>query len=140
MKVQHHALTGLIGGALLAMVGFGELHPGLTIAYVVLLGVFIDLDHFIIARVNGGSWRAVRFCLSNPVRAITNQYEIFIGGKEITAEQRLVTHTAILVTGTAIASIHSSWLAILTAIAFGSHILGDLCIYILQDSVEAEQK
>ncbi|AEH37217.1 hypothetical protein [Halopiger xanaduensis] len=97
----------------------------LIVAYAVALGVFIDLDHFLIARFKTGSWDAVRFCLSNPTAAVADQDRIF-GRGDVGVLSRLLSHlllAGILVSLLALASVP---LAILTGAVLYVHIVCDV--------------
>lgn len=100
--------------------------PGLAvIVYGTALGVFIDLDHFLIARFKTGSWNALRFCLVNPLAAFTDQDRIFSRG-DVGALTRLLSHlllTGILVPALALTSLP---LGIVTAAVLYAHIVTDV--------------
>jgi len=54
----------------------------------------IDLDHFLIARLKTGNWDAVRFCLTDPGAAVTDQSEIFDPG-DVGVLSRLLSHVVL---------------------------------------------
>ncbi len=87
--------------------------------------MFIDLDHFLIARFKTGTWNALRFCLVNPLAAFTDQDRIFDRG-DVGALSRLLSHlllTGVLVPTLALASLP---LAVVTAAVLYVHIVTDV--------------
>ncbi len=94
------------------------------VAYGVAVSVLIDLDHFLLARVQAGDWSHLRRALSNPPRALWDQAWV-LEGVEL-ERQRLATH---VVVGSAL--VGGLWplapdLALLTAALVGAHVLADL--------------
>ncbi|MFB6299663.1 MAG: hypothetical protein ABEH65_05320 [Halobacteriales archaeon] len=57
----------------------------------VTVGVGIDLDHFIVSRVQTGDWRVLKRCFRNPSLLVFDQSAVF-GEEELTALQRLLSH------------------------------------------------
>ncbi|PSP77762.1 hypothetical protein BRC81_09735 [Halobacteriales archaeon QS_1_68_20] len=95
-----------------------------VVAYGVAVSVLIDLDHFLLARVQAGDWTHLRRALSDPARALWDQAWV-LEGVEL-ERQRLATH---VVVGTAL--VVGLWLvtpalARLTAALLGAHVLADL--------------
>ena len=97
-----------------------------ALAWAVAVGVLIDLDHFIIARLRTGNWKSARFCLHNPYRALTDQHLIFELG-DVGVLERLLSH--LLLTGLALALLVyiSVPIAILTGVVLYVHIVSDVC-------------
>ncbi|ELY74525.1 hypothetical protein [Natrinema pallidum] len=96
-----------------------------VVAYGTAVGVCIDFDHVLIARFKTGRWDAVRFCLSNPRAAVTDQSEIFEPG-DVGVLSRLLSHVVIagvVVPATAAVSLP---LAIVTGVVLYTHLLTDL--------------
>ena len=96
-----------------------------VVAYGTALGVFVDLDHFLIARLKTGSWDPLRFCLQNPIAAVAEQDRIF-GSGDVGVLSRLLSHHLIggvLVVATASLSVP---LAIVTGVVLYVHVLCDL--------------
>ncbi|MFB6180011.1 MAG: hypothetical protein ABEI77_09840 [Halorientalis sp.] len=99
--------------------------PLLVVAYAAALGVLVDLDHFLLARVNTGRWRATTNVIRNPQLLVFDQESIFETG-EVGAVQRLESHvviTVVLVVG---------WLpiapslAIVSGVVLVGHIVSDV--------------
>lgn len=93
--------------------------------FAAVVGVGIDLDHFLLARANTGDWRALRRCLRDPRIVVLDQSAILREG-EVLPFQRLASHLAIggpLVAATALASPYLAWLAALTLWA---HLVADV--------------
>jgi len=97
----------------------------LLVGYGAAIGVLIDLDHFLLARLNTGSWRATRAVLREPRLALFEQGSIFATG-EVGAIQRLWSHlviTTVLVGGLLPVS---QYVALLSGAVLVSHILSDI--------------
>ncbi len=118
---------------------FGYSIPAVVvIAYGTAVGVIIDLDHFLIARVKTGSWEAVRFCLSNPTATIADQSRIFEPG-DVGVFSRLLSHIVIGGVAVPVIALASVPLAILTGVVLYVHLLADLVwdITLLEDHAAA---
>lgn len=112
--------------------------PAVVVAYGVAVGVFIDLDHFLIARFKTGNWDAVRFCLSNPGTVVADQSQIFDPG-DVGVLSRLLSHVVIGGLAVPAIAVVSVPLAIVTAGVLYAHLLADLVwdIYLLEDQADA---
>lgn len=123
---KHHLVVSALVGALAAAVaGLTPLESGVLVAYAAAVGVAIDLDHFPIARLTTGDWRALRFCLSHPSAALLDQSRIFEEG-EVTPHHRLLSHLIVgglLVAATALAD---AFLAAVTAVVLYAHLVTDV--------------
>lgn len=97
----------------------------LVVSYAAALGVLVDLDHFLLARVNTGNWRATRAVLRNPRILLFDQEAIFEAG-EVGAVRRLVSHAAITVALVAGLFPWSSYLALVSGVVLVGHILSDV--------------
>lgn len=108
-----------------------------VIVYGTAVGVFIDLDHFLIARFKTGRWDAVRFCLSNPAAAVGDQSEIFEPG-DVGVLSRLLSHVVIAGIVVPVIALLSVPLAIVTGVVLYAHLLADLVwdIALLEDHVK----
>ncbi|EMA40246.1 hypothetical protein [Halobiforma nitratireducens] len=95
------------------------------VAYGTALGVLIDLDHFLIARLKTGQWDAVQFCLHNPRAAVADQRRIFDAG-DVGLLSRLLSHLLIVGAVVPLLALGSRSLAVLTAGVLYVHILTDV--------------
>lgn len=95
------------------------------VGYAAVLGVAIDLDHFLVARYNAGDWRALRTCLARPTIVLFEQTAIF-EPDEVWPLQRLLSHAVLggaLVFGLRFVAPR---LAALSALVLYAHVLADL--------------
>lgn len=97
----------------------------LVVGYVAALGVLIDLDHFLIARWNAGTWRATRNVLRNPGIVLFDQEAIFTDD-EVGPVERLVSHTIITVCLVGGLLAVDPYLAGVSAVALIGHICSDI--------------
>jgi hypothetical protein len=98
---------------------------GVVVLYGTAAGVFIDLDHFVIARFKTGTWASLKFCLADPRAAFVDQDRIFQQG-DVGALSRLLSHlllAGVIVPGLALESIP---LALVTGIVLYVHIVTDV--------------
>lgn len=131
MYSKHHAVVSLVVGTALVFalapttLGDVRLPSFVLVAYAVAIGVFIDLDHFVIARATTGDWRSLRFCLRRPVAAFTDQDRIFDSG-DVGALSRLLSHLLLSGALVAVLAVASVSLAVLTAVVLYVHIVTDV--------------
>ena len=94
------------------------------LSYGLLLSVFIDLDHFLIARLKTGSWSYLTRALRHPIGAFTEQGAVF-PDVEMNLE-RLVSH--VLIGGALFGLLRraSLPLAVFSAIIVTAHVLADV--------------
>lgn len=85
------------------MVGFGlaavlqtKIQSFLLVAYLTALGTFVDLDHYVIARIRRGSWEPLRRSLGDPRMALFDQDAIFEDG-DVGQWARLASHVLLTV-------------------------------------------
>ena len=92
---------------------------------MVVLGVGIDLDHFVIGRINRGDWSNLTRCLRSPSQVFIDQASIFERG-DIWRDQRLLSH--LLIGGVLIGLVWfiSEYLAFVTAVTIYTHVIADL--------------
>lgn len=101
MYSKHHAVVSALVATALALtfswrtVAFAQLPVIAVVLYGTALGVLIDLDHFLIARVKTGGWDAIRFCLANPAAAVADQNQIFDRG-DVGVLSRLLSHVVLI--------------------------------------------
>jgi hypothetical protein len=125
MYSRSHAIISVIIGVPLAVTA-PEFHQQLYILiYVVVLGVGIDLDHFVIGRINRGDWSNLTRCLRSPSQVFVDQASIFERG-DIWRDQRLFSH--LLIGGVLIGLVWfiSEYLAFVTAVTVYTHVIADL--------------
>ncbi|WP_121822700.1 hypothetical protein [Halostella salina] len=93
----------------------------------VLLSVFIDLDHFLVARRHAGDWSHLRACVRDPVFAFTEQDEVFEGIPEQQIQlERLLTHAVVGGALTAALALVSVPVAVFAAVVVYAHVVADL--------------
>ena len=128
---KHHAVVSLVVAGVLSyalppVVVAGESIPAaVVVGYGTALGVLVDLDHFLIARLKTGTWDAVRFCLRNPTAAVADQSRIF-GHGDVGMLSRLLSHLLIIGALAPALSLASVPLAILTVVVLYAHLVTDV--------------
>ncbi len=135
MYSRHHALVSLVVGTGFVIATDTEI---ILIGYAVLLGTFIDLDHFPIARYNQGSWAAFRFCLNHPVHALFDQSDIFTL-EDVDPDQRLLSHVLLGGILCLVLIFVDTSMAILTAVVLYFHILMDLLADLRREATPAHR-
>lgn len=129
MKSPEHAVLGAVASGLLVLalpVSF-PVEAAALLVYGVSLSVFVDLDHFLVARYHAGDWSHFRRCATDPVFAFTRQEEVFDGVDTRTLEtHRLLTHA--LVGGALVGALAlvSPTYARFTAAVLYVHVVADL--------------
>jgi hypothetical protein len=130
MKSSEHALVGAVVGVAAVLALFPAAPPGTQAALWaggVFLSVFIDLDHFLIARRMAGDWSNLRRAVSNPRVGLVDQEQVFVDVDEPTLRQyRLLSH--LIVAGVLVASLSQveGRLAVLVAVLLYAHVVADL--------------
>jgi len=124
MYSRNHALLSALIGVPIA-INSPSYHPVIIWIYVVVIGVGIDIDHFVVARFNRGDWKNARRCLQNPSLIFVSQQAIFDSG-DLWRDQRLLSHLIIggMLT-TSFLMIDLYW-ALGTGMTVYIHILSDL--------------
>jgi hypothetical protein len=122
---RDHALLSAVLGLAVAGLAPPDASPALLWLYVVGLGVGIDVDHFLVARLERGDWRNLRRCLADPSRVLLDQPSIFEAG-DLWRDQRLLSHA--LVGGALVAALWpvADYWALATAAALYVHVVADL--------------
>ncbi len=127
MKSTEHAVVGAVVSALgVRAVGDHLSRPWKAAlwCYGVFLSVFIDLDHFVLARYYTGDWEALFEALTTPKRAFTAPEWLF---SDVTMRaERLLSHTIIggvLALGSFFIA---PFLACFTVVVVYAHVLCDL--------------
>jgi len=127
MYSKAHLLISLaVGAAVAALTGQPPALAAGTVAYAAVLGVGIDFDHFLIARLNTGNWDALLGVVRNPRRAVFDQRDIFDEGEDVTRIQRLLSH--VVLGGVLVAVLYpfSAYVALVSAVVLYVHVLSDL--------------
>lgn len=130
---SHFLISVVVGIMVAAAVGATLPRTAFLIAYAGAVGVLIDLDHFLLARLNTGGWRAARACLADPSLVLLDQDDIFEDG-EVGSYRRLLSHALIggaLVGGLALVD---SFLAVFTAVVLYAHVVSDLVAEVREES------
>ncbi len=95
------------------------------LAWAAVVGVGIDLDHLLVARLNAGDWSALRGLLRNPTAAVFDQDAIF-AEDDLWARQRLLSHHVLGGLLVLVLLPVSVYLAVFTALVLYAHVLADL--------------
>lgn len=125
-SVEHATIGAVVSTLATAFLARGRSFPvKLALwSYGLLLSVFIDLDHFLIARLKTGSWSYLTRALRHPIWAFTEQGAVF-PDVEMNLE-RLVSH--VLIGGALFGLLRraSLPLAVFSAIIVTAHVLADV--------------
>lgn len=127
MRSSEHAIIGaVVGAAVIPVLARSRSFPAKLAlwSYGVLLSVFIDLDHFVIARVKTGSWSYLVRAVRRPLWALTEQSAVF-PDVEMTLE-RLASH---LLVGSVLGMVFRRFsrpLAAFTMVVVYAHVLADV--------------
>ena len=95
------------------------------VPYAILLGVGVDLDHFLIAWYNAGEPRAIRAGLSNRRLLVLDQDQLF-EDDEVSSQERLLTHALVAGALTPATWLLSPVLGVATAVTLYVHLLSDI--------------
>jgi hypothetical protein len=127
VKSLEHAAVGFVVGTAAAFV---LSPPGGVVALValaVLLSVFIDLDHFVLARFERGDWSNLRLAVTNPRIGLLEQEKVFEDFPREFNLKRLLSHQ--LIGGVAVAGLvlaGNLLLAGFVGVVIYAHIVCDL--------------
>ncbi|ADJ13603.1 hypothetical protein [Halalkalicoccus jeotgali] len=127
MRSHEHAAIGALCSALAAaLLARGRSLPTKLAlwTYGLLLSVFIDLDHFVIARLKTGSWSYLTRAVRHPIWAFTEQESVF---PDVRMKlERLTSH--VLIGGALVLAFRpaSRLLATFSAVVVYAHVLADL--------------
>lgn len=130
MYSPEHAAVGTLVSALGVAVlwsttGFGALALAALFVWGILLSVFVDLDHYLLARLHAGDWSHLRAALADPRAALSDQEGTFESVEDIVS-RRLLTHHllgAALVVALLALSVP---VAVFTAAVLYAHVVCDL--------------
>jgi hypothetical protein len=130
MKSPEHAVLGAIASGILVAVLSGisvPLEAAVLFAYGLVLSVFVDLDHFLVARYHAGDWSHLRRCVTDPVFAFTEQEQVFEGVDTRTLEvHRLLSHVLLGGALVGVLALFELIYALFTAVVLYVHVVADL--------------
>jgi hypothetical protein len=130
MKSPEHAVVGAVVGTAAVGVLFADAPLTTQVAIWaggVFVSVFVDLDHFLIARRMAGDWSNLRRAVSNPRVGLVDQEEVFVDVDEPRLRQyRLLSHLLVGGVLVAVLSQVESRLAVLAAVLLYAHVVADL--------------
>lgn len=91
----------------------------------VVVGVFVDLDHFVVARLTDGDWRSFRRLLANPTLPFGDASELFVDS-DFDGLDRLLSH--LLIAGAVVGglAVVAPVLAVVAAVSLYVHLLADV--------------
>lgn len=126
MESSEHAVVGAVVSALGVLLLRGRsLTTRLALfVYGLSFSVFIDLDHFLWARLQEGDWSHFTRAVTNPKWAFAEQEDVF-EGVDIDF-QRLLSHAVIGGATTLAFWVFSPAIAIYNAVVVYAHVLADL--------------
>lgn len=131
MLSKHHLLLSIAAGGALLLFTPSTLPIWLVLGVATGMGVLIDLDHFLLARLNQGDWRALTRGLRNPRLLVLDQDQLF-DVDALWARQRLLSHAiigSVLVGGLVAAGSRfalAPWVGLVAAVTLWVHLLADL--------------
>jgi len=125
MYSRNHALLSAVLGIVLVAASPSDVSAPLLWTAVVCLGVGIDVDHFLLARLNRGDWHNLRRCLRRPRLVVTDQRSIFEPG-DLWRDQRLLSHALIGGLFTTVFWPFDRFWAIAVAATLYVHVVADL--------------
>jgi hypothetical protein len=123
VKSSGHFLVSVVVGA--ALVPVVTLHPALVVGLAVGVGVGIDFDHFLLARLNTGSWRALAGVVRNPRLVFAGQDDIF-EQNEVWRIQRLLSHVVIGSVAVPVLVVFHRPVGIVVGASLYAHVVTDL--------------
>lgn len=125
MYSRHHFVISVTVGVILGFSLASSLQLAVAMSlYAGVLGVAIDLDHFVIARLHTGSWRTALSVIESPFSALTDQEEIF-EDEEVLREDRILSHLLISPVLVLAVSVFDPTWAWVTGVVLYLHILTD---------------
>lgn len=125
MYSRVHAALSLVVGVALAAVAPSATSRATVVAVALVVGVGVDVDHFVIARLNTGSWRHLLDCIRHPRRLVLDQAGIFEVG-DVYRAQRILSHNVIGGVGVGLAWVLDPFIALVVGVTLYVHVLTDL--------------
>jgi len=125
MYSRGHAVVSALVGLPVAGVAPADASPVLAWVAVVVLGVAVDLDHFLLARYNRGDWAPLRRCVRDPALVVAGQDAIFEPG-DLWRDQRLLSHALLGGALVAVVVPVGTYWALVAGVALYAHVVADL--------------
>jgi hypothetical protein len=128
MKSPEHATVGAVVSWIAQKKFGGDLSRRkrlLLWGYGVFLSVFIDLDHFVIARKLEGDWTHLKRAIFNPKIGLVEQEKVFEDLPDFEGE-RLLSHLFIGGALVLLFAILAPFVAAFTAVVVGTHMFCDV--------------
>lgn len=127
--VEHLTISTLLG----IPVAYFALYPEWDLmmflfywAIAIPSGVLIDLDHFLLARINRGSWEDLQNAVRNPADIMIDNQKI-MSENALTSSQRYFSHLLIFVTVPyTVRVLGYEMIASVIAVIMMAHILSDV--------------
>lgn len=137
----HFVVSLAIGLALLAVAPptVLGLPAAVLVPYAVVVGVGIDLDHFLIAWYNTGEPRAIRAGLADPRLLVFDQGNLF-EETEISSHERLLTHAVVGGVATPATWVLTPTLGLATGLTLYAHVLTDLGWRVYRERIGAVER
>lgn len=127
MESTEHLVAGIVPTVGWTAVYAGDYSAAALIGlavYGVALSVFVDLDHFLLARFRAGDWSHLRSVLASPRDAVRGQEWIF--SDLVMYRQRLASHAVIGALLVGLWYPFEPAVAALTALVLGVHVCCDV--------------
>jgi hypothetical protein len=125
MKSGAHTAISLVVAGLAFVLTDPPFSVPVVLGVVLVAGVLIDLDHFVLAARRTGGLAAVRRCLRDPKIVVFDQSRIFEDG-EVGMLERLLSHVVIGGVAVPLCWLFSPYLAGLVGVTIYAHVLADL--------------
>lgn len=126
---MEHGVISFLISVLLSFILFDySIGPELVVLIIfgTITGVLIDLDHFLIARINNGNWNILRKALRNPVTISRDWSEFIHPTKDIPPEQRLASHLVLIPAISLITYYFSPSSGIFISVILATHLVCDI--------------
>ena len=122
---EHLLISSVVSPAVAYFVfGFSGIELAAFSVYGILLGVFIDLDHFVVHRIQEENWKYLKNALKNPFEVTTNNIKVV--DNPIPNWSRYLSHFIILALLPAALYLFDQTVAEFSFIMLGSHITSDV--------------
>jgi hypothetical protein len=121
---REYALVSLAVGAGCVLALELPVSAPLALVWALVVGVGIDLDHFVVTGLKG-TWGPVRRCLRDPTLVVAGQADIFEAG-DLWPLERLLSHLLVAGPLAALAWWVAPTVGLLTAATLYAHLLADV--------------